>query len=175
MRAARSDPTTVHHPEGQSRDHHPPPRTQRRRTQSPQTASARVDSYGVVAGGARGDAGARDPDPDAKGGVRVDHRRPATGAVRMSRGHPMKNLLLLAVRAYQAAISPLLPASCRFTPSCSEYAVQAIERFGAARGTWLAVKRIGRCHPLGGRGYDPVPEPAGEATRGADETRLGRG
>lgn len=86
----------------------------------------------------------------------------------------MKALLLIAIRAYQAAISPLLPASCRFSPSCSEYARHAIERHGAAKGSWLAVKRIGRCHPFGGSGYDPVPEPAGEAPRCSDDPRSGR-
>ncbi|HLI43150.1 MAG TPA: membrane protein insertion efficiency factor YidD [Acidimicrobiales bacterium] len=60
------------------------------------------------------------------------------------------------IRAYQAArFGHLSP--CRFQPSCSEYAVEAIERHGAGRGVWLAVRRISRCHPLGGRGFDPVP------------------
>ncbi len=63
-----------------------------------------------------------------------------------------------AIRLYQAGVSPLLPSACRFEPSCSEYARQAIERFGPARGAWLAARRIARCHPLGGFGPDPVPE-----------------
>lgn len=62
-----------------------------------------------------------------------------------------------AIRFYQAAISPLLPATCRFVPSCSEYAIQAVRRFGPWRGAWLAARRLGRCHPFGGRGPDPVP------------------
>jgi putative membrane protein insertion efficiency factor len=61
------------------------------------------------------------------------------------------------IRGYQAAISPLLPAACRFTPTCSAYAAEAIERYGARRGTWLAARRLLRCHPWGGTGYDPVP------------------
>lgn len=69
--------------------------------------------------------------------------------------------LLAALRFYKAGISPILPPSCRFEPSCSEYARVAIERFGAARGSWLAMKRLGRCHPFGGQGFDPVPEPEG--------------
>jgi putative membrane protein insertion efficiency factor len=67
-------------------------------------------------------------------------------------------ILIGAVRFYQLAISPWTPASCRFTPSCSAYAIGALEEHGALRGTWLALRRIGRCHPWGGFGYDPVPE-----------------
>ena len=69
----------------------------------------------------------------------------------------MKRLLVLGVRAYQVAIGPLLPPSCRYYPSCSAYAVEALERHGAARGSWLAVRRILRCHPFRPGGYDPVP------------------
>lgn len=69
-----------------------------------------------------------------------------------------RRLILWLIRLYQAGISPLLPPACRFTPSCSEYAAGAVERFGALRGGWLAVRRIFRCHPFGGRGPDPVPE-----------------
>ncbi|MDZ4167499.1 MAG: membrane protein insertion efficiency factor YidD [Coriobacteriia bacterium] len=61
------------------------------------------------------------------------------------------------IRMYQRAISPLLPASCRFYPTCSSYAVAAIARHGLARGGWMALKRIGRCHPWNPGGYDPVP------------------
>jgi uncharacterized protein len=62
-----------------------------------------------------------------------------------------------AVRAYQLFVSPLLPPSCRFLPSCSEYAIEAIARHGALRGMNLALRRLARCHPWGGSGYDPVP------------------
>ena len=61
------------------------------------------------------------------------------------------------VRAYQVLLSPLVGGGCRFTPSCSAYAVEAIERYGAWSGTWLAMKRVARCHPWGGAGFDPVP------------------
>jgi uncharacterized protein len=61
------------------------------------------------------------------------------------------------VRFYRRGISPLLPPSCRFTPSCSAYAEEALGRYGALKGGWLATRRLLRCHPLGGRGYDPVP------------------
>ena len=66
-------------------------------------------------------------------------------------------LLLLPIKFYQKAISPLFPPSCRFTPTCSQYAVEAITKHGAIKGTWLATKRILKCHPLGKSGYDPVP------------------
>lgn len=67
------------------------------------------------------------------------------------------NGLLGVIRGYQVAISPLLPARCRYVPTCSEYAIEAIVRYGARKGIRLAIKRILRCHPLGGHGYDPVP------------------
>lgn len=66
-------------------------------------------------------------------------------------------LLLALVRTYQLFISPLLPPACRYYPSCSAYAVEALEKYGAGRGSWLAVKRIGRCHPFRPGGFDPVP------------------
>ena len=66
-------------------------------------------------------------------------------------------LLCLIVRFYQLCISPLFPASCRFTPTCSEYALQALRKYGAFKGLWLTVKRLVRCHPWGGSGYDPLP------------------
>jgi putative membrane protein insertion efficiency factor len=69
----------------------------------------------------------------------------------------MKALLLTFVRGYQYAIRPMLGANCRFAPSCSDYAREAIERHGALRGTWLAVRRVLRCHPYHPGGYDPVP------------------
>lgn len=58
---------------------------------------------------------------------------------------------------YKRQISPLTPPSCRYTPTCSQYALEAIQKYGAIKGTWLAIKRISRCHPWGGSGYDPVP------------------
>ena len=66
-------------------------------------------------------------------------------------------VLLLPVIFYQYCISPLTPPSCRFTPTCSEYARQAITKHGPMKGLWLATRRILRCHPWGGSGYDPVP------------------
>ncbi len=69
----------------------------------------------------------------------------------------MKRVLILGVRAYQVGLSPLLPASCRYYPSCSAYAIEAIEKHGAVRGAWLAARRILRCHPFRAGGYDPVP------------------
>lgn len=66
--------------------------------------------------------------------------------------------LIALVKLYQYAISPFLPGSCRYTPSCSEYGLQALGRFGAFRGGYLTIKRILSCHPWGGQGHDPVPE-----------------
>lgn len=66
-------------------------------------------------------------------------------------------LMLLLIRFYQYGISPLLPPRCRYTPTCSQYAVQAIRKHGALKGGWLSAKRIARCHPWGGCGHDPVP------------------
>ncbi|MBQ3634881.1 MAG: membrane protein insertion efficiency factor YidD [Bacteroidales bacterium] len=67
-------------------------------------------------------------------------------------------LLILPIRFYQMFISPLTPPVCRFTPTCSQYAVEALRKHGPLKGLWLATKRILRCRPGGGSGYDPVPD-----------------
>ncbi|MCB0217504.1 MAG: membrane protein insertion efficiency factor YidD [Caldilineae bacterium] len=69
----------------------------------------------------------------------------------------MRRLALLLIRIYQRSISRVLPSTCRFEPSCSEYGFQAIEKHGLVRGGWLTLRRIGRCHPFNPGGYDPVP------------------
>lgn len=69
----------------------------------------------------------------------------------------MKYLALALLRAYQYALSPLLGRRCRYFPSCSEYAVEAVQKYGAVRGGWLGLKRVCRCHPWHPGGYDPVP------------------
>lgn len=73
-------------------------------------------------------------------------------------------LLILPIRFYQYAISPLIGPRCRFQPTCSHYAVEAIQEWGILKGTWLAIKRITKCHPWGPWGYDPVPKrkPSGD-------------
>jgi uncharacterized protein len=76
---------------------------------------------------------------------------------------------LILIRGYQIGISPMLPAACRYTPTCSAYAAEAIGLHGAARGGWLAVRRLLRCHPWGGSGYDPVP---GSTVRTDDDEHV---
>jgi len=69
----------------------------------------------------------------------------------------MRTVLVTVVRGYQMILSPLLPAACRYYPSCSAYAIEALERHGALLGTWLAIRRIVRCNPFRPGGFDPVP------------------
>ena len=69
----------------------------------------------------------------------------------------MRSLLLGGIRLYKRYLSPALPSACRFTPTCSMYAYEAIEEYGAARGAWMGLRRICRCHPLNPGGFDPVP------------------
>ena len=77
-------------------------------------------------------------------------------ALRHVRRIPAYGVLLL-IRSYQLVLSPMLPASCRYVPTCSAYAAEAVERYGAVRGGWMAARRIARCHPFRPGGYDPVP------------------
>lgn len=69
----------------------------------------------------------------------------------------MKTILIVLIQGYQRWLSPLFPPTCRFQPTCSQYALESIDRFGILRGSWLAIKRILRCHPFHSGGYDPVP------------------
>jgi len=78
---------------------------------------------------------------------------------------PMAWIMSLPVRIYRVAFSPWVGHGCRFQPTCSAYSMEALERHGAIKGTWLTIRRLGRCHPLGSSGYDPVPgaDPAHDA------------
>lgn len=71
--------------------------------------------------------------------------------------NPLAHIVALPVRAYRLIFSPWVGFNCRYQPTCSAYALEALEKHGAVKGSWLALRRIGRCHPLGGSGYDPVP------------------
>ena len=82
-----------------------------------------------------------------------------------------RQLLILIVRFYRGVVSPLTPPSCRFHPTCSAYALEALERHGALRGGWLSLRRILRCHPWGGHGFDPVPLNVAPSTTGGEERR----
>lgn len=79
--------------------------------------------------------------------------------------------LIGVVRFYQLAISSWTPATCRFQPTCSAYAIEALGRYGAVKGGWLALRRIGRCHPWGGHGFDPVPSAPENEQRVLDDRR----
>jgi putative membrane protein insertion efficiency factor len=74
----------------------------------------------------------------------------------------LAHIVALPVRAYRLFLSPWLGNGCRFQPTCSVYALEALENHGAIRGGWMAIRRIGRCHPMGGDGYDPVPPATGK-------------
>ena len=69
----------------------------------------------------------------------------------------MRNPVILMIRGYQLWVSPLLPAACRYYPTCSAYAIEALEKHGPVTGSWLALRRVARCHPFRAGGYDPVP------------------
>lgn len=77
----------------------------------------------------------------------------------------MSRTLVWLIRGYQRLLSPVLPPVCRFQPTCSQYAIEAIEVHGAFRGSWLALRRLVRCTPWGGSGFDPVPEAKGRSPR----------
>lgn len=85
----------------------------------------------------------------------------------------IKRLLIGLIQAYRALISPLFPPTCRFQPTCSQYAIEAIDRFGIWRGSGLAVRRILRCHPFHPGGYDPVPPLSGSTFDSASDSASG--
>jgi putative membrane protein insertion efficiency factor len=96
-----------------------------------------------------------------------------SGAAAMLRA-ALAGVLILAIHVYRLVVSPLLGPSCRYAPSCSQYGIEAIRTHGPARGAWLALRRVSRCHPFHEGGYDPVPPPALEFPEGMDLARGGR-
>ncbi len=78
---------------------------------------------------------------------------------------PLAHIVALPVRVYRLVFSPWVGHGCRYQPTCSAYAIEALEKHGALKGTWLAARRVGRCHPFGGSGYDPVPGPHSASNR----------
>jgi putative membrane protein insertion efficiency factor len=91
-----------------------------------------------------------------------------------ARTNVAQRLVLRAIRSYQLLLAPMYSGSCRFLPSCSAYAFEAVERHGTLRGGWLALRRLMRCHPFGGHGHDPVPASAQSAFRhrGAPDSKT---
>lgn len=77
----------------------------------------------------------------------------------------LRRIAIIPIRIYQLFLSPILPKTCRYLPTCSAYAAEAIMTHGIIRGSWLALRRICRCHPWGGSGYDPVPPPRSKKSR----------
>lgn len=92
----------------------------------------------------------------------------------MPRMSPAAFVVSLPVRAYRLLLSPWVGHGCRYQPTCSAYAMEALERHGAVKGSWLAARRIASCHPWGGHGYDPVPGADPEHDRGQDGKHLHR-
>lgn len=86
--------------------------------------------------------------------------------------NPITAVLKGFIRLYQVAISPYLPANCRYYPTCSSYSIEALQKHGPIKGSWLSLKRIGRCHPFGGQGYDPVPEKNNNCRHCASENSV---
>ena len=84
----------------------------------------------------------------------------------------IRHTLILLVRGYQRVLSPLKPPTCRFLPTCSSYTIEALQRHGVVKGGWIATKRICRCHPWGGHGYDPVPGSDDHATVTASSNEV---
>jgi putative membrane protein insertion efficiency factor len=80
-----------------------------------------------------------------------------TGILKIKFTAAVTESFVLVIRLYQAVLSPLMGGQCRFMPTCSNYAIEAVRQFGAVKGGWLALKRILKCHPLGSKGYDPTP------------------
>lgn len=87
----------------------------------------------------------------------------------------MRSVLRILIRGYQLIVSPWLGPRCRFHPSCSSYALEALEQHGALRGSWLAMRRIGRCHPFHPGGFDPVPAGPGSTAHGAPQADTSKG
>lgn len=108
-------------------------------------------------------------------GTRIAERRHSDLTASGGSHGPCTRFLIWLVRAYQATLSSFMGGHCRFQPTCSVYSIDALKQHGAMRGTWLTIRRLSRCHPLGGFGYDPVPPSSDakpeQATSDSDEER----
>jgi conserved hypothetical protein YidD len=87
---------------------------------------------------------------------------------------PLRSLAIALVQVYRYGVSPILPASCRFSPSCSTFTLEAVRRYGALTGGWLGLRRVLRCHPWGDCGYDPVPDLTSRAGLAGGRASIGR-
>ncbi len=95
-----------------------------------------------------------DRDQSSPGELDGAVRKPGTGSRKAIR--PVQKLVIGLLRLYKALLSPLLPSACRFYPTCSEYMIEAVQRYGAVRGVWMGLRRLLRCHPFHAGGFDPV-------------------
>ncbi len=150
----RASPIRGHRPPSQEHDREAEPTPATPQGDRPRGGVAKAPDCGMLDGHTR---------PHPPRGVSGTLPGPPPAARRVHGTPLFKHLLVGLIRFYRVAISPFTPPSCRFTPTCSTYALEAVERHGSLRGGWLSVRRLARCGPFGGKGYDPVPPLGGES------------